>query len=85
LQRALGLSQPVYLHIPVAIGADGHKLGKQNLAPQVNPSAASDELRRALRFPAQPKQTGSPAAILRQAAAAWMPSAIPRERHIPAE
>ena len=30
LQRALGLATPTYLHVPLVLGADGHKLSKQN-------------------------------------------------------
>jgi glutamyl-Q tRNA(Asp) synthetase len=30
LQRALGVAQPSYLHTPLVLGDDGHKLSKQN-------------------------------------------------------
>jgi glutamyl-Q tRNA(Asp) synthetase len=30
LQRLMGLPQPVYLHTPLVMGIDGHKLSKQN-------------------------------------------------------
>ena len=43
LQRALRLPQPSYLHTPLVLGADGHKLSKQNNAAPLdvsNPLAA---------------------------------------------
>lgn len=30
LQRALGLSTPAYLHLPLVVGADGHRLAKRH-------------------------------------------------------
>lgn len=33
LQHALDLAVPRYLHLPLVLGDDGHKLSKQNLAP----------------------------------------------------
>ncbi|MEO8159429.1 MAG: tRNA glutamyl-Q(34) synthetase GluQRS [Betaproteobacteria bacterium] len=41
LQRELGLPQPHYLHVPVAINSDGEKLSKQTLA---RPLPMSDPL-----------------------------------------
>ena len=35
LQRQLGLPQPRYLHLPVALDRDGEKLSKQTLAPSL--------------------------------------------------
>ena len=36
LQRTLGLPQPQYLHTPLVLGLDGHKLSKQNGAVSLN-------------------------------------------------
>ncbi len=40
LQRALGLPTPVYLHTPLLLGADGHKLSKQNGAAPVDAASS---------------------------------------------
>lgn len=50
LQRALGLPEPVYAHHPAAIGEDGAKLSKQNLAEPVDLIQPELAVRRALRF-----------------------------------
>jgi glutamyl-Q tRNA(Asp) synthetase len=50
LQQCLGFPTPVYAHIPLAIGADGQKLSKQNLAPAINTEKRLDTLVSALRF-----------------------------------
>ncbi len=50
LQRLLGLPTPEYLHLPVAINADGEKLSKQTLAPAVDSGKAAGTLHRILQF-----------------------------------
>lgn len=50
LQRLLGLPTPRYLHIPVAVNADGEKLSKQTRAPPVTPRRPAEALVEALAF-----------------------------------
>jgi glutamyl-Q tRNA(Asp) synthetase len=71
LQRALGLPQPRYLHVPAAVNAAGEKLSKQTGASPVDAST----LERALAFLGQP-----PAASLEEAIRAWQPARVPRRR-----
>ncbi len=49
LQQALGLPVPRYLHTPLVLAADGHKLSKQNGAPALDLHDPSEALRAALR------------------------------------
>jgi glutamyl-Q tRNA(Asp) synthetase len=54
LQRVLGLPTPRYLHTPLVLGADGHKLSKQNGARPLetrDPLAALREAGRTLDLP----------------------------------
>ena len=60
LQRALGLPTPRYLHTPLVLAADGHKLSKQNGAAAIDLADPAARLRDAaarlgLRFDARPR------------------------------
>jgi glutamyl-Q tRNA(Asp) synthetase len=50
LRRALSYSSPSYAHLPLAIGLDGAKLSKQNLAKAIGVDNASQTLVAALIF-----------------------------------
>lgn len=82
LQRLLGLRTPRYLHLPVAIDADGEKLSKQTHAPAVDAGQARSLACAALRFLGQDVPDAAQDMRLdelwRSAAAAWDPQRIPR-------
>ncbi|MBE7373485.1 tRNA glutamyl-Q(34) synthetase GluQRS [Pseudomonas lopnurensis] len=82
LQELLGLSQPRYLHLPLIIQPDGHKLGKRYRSPPLQPHEASPLLLRALRALGQRPVTeldgALPAEILHWAVAHWDAGLIPR-------
>jgi glutamyl-Q tRNA(Asp) synthetase len=88
LQQMLGLPQPSYLHLPVAVNPAGEKLSKQTLAPRMSPESASLNLLAVLNFLGQ-----APSADLRYAPAAtilawaiehWNARSLPRVRTAPA-
>jgi glutamyl-Q tRNA(Asp) synthetase len=65
LQRALGYPTPQYLHTPLVLAADGHKLSKQNGATPLdlsNPLAAIDAAAQQLGLLISP-QTHLPSAL----------------------
>lgn len=69
LQRLLGLATPAYLHLPLAVDAQGRKLSKSGDAPVVDTADPRAALTRALRFLGQPIPEGFDiASMLRLAA-----------------
>jgi glutamyl-Q tRNA(Asp) synthetase len=72
LQKLLGLPTPRYLHVPVALDANGDKLSKQTGAAPLGKANARAMLEQALRFLGQP-----PTSDLAEALARWEPGRIP--------
>lgn len=74
LQQALGLPTPRYLHTPLVLAADGHKLSKQNGAAALDLGDPVARLREAASLlglpPEQGQQTTSD--VLAAAVARWM-------------
>jgi glutamyl-Q tRNA(Asp) synthetase len=87
LQRLLGLPTPAYMHLPVAVNAQGEKLSKQTLAPAIPTDDACATLISALDFlrqqpPAELRQ-GSIEEVLTWAVANWQPERLKGCRQIP--
>ncbi len=80
LQRLLGLPTPAYLHVPVAINAEGDKLSKQTGAPALPRSGALAELLDVWTFLDQAPPPALPASVDRFwefAVAHWDPRRLP--------
>lgn len=86
LQELLGFSQPRYLHVPLIIQPDGHKLGKSYRSPPLPGDQATALLIRALRALGQPTPSeladASAEELLRWSAARWDADLIPRARNL---
>ena len=89
LQRLLGHSTPRYMHLPIALNAQGQKLSKQNHARPLDPRRAPQQLAAALRFLGQPVPAGleqaSVAELWQWAVAHWSADAIPRAAALPVD
>ena len=82
LQRLLGLPTPTYLHLPVALNADGQKLSKQTQARALKVDAALPLLCQAMAFLNQPvrEDIATLAEFWRWATAVWSVAALPQAR-----
>lgn len=81
LQRALGLPTPNYLHLPLLLDAQGHKLSKSSGAMALHEGRPLEVLRRCWAWLGQPpdawQDLSSPEAALAQAAGVFDPRRIP--------
>ncbi len=88
LQQLLRFSTPAYLHLPVAVNAQGNKLSKQTLAPALNSQDPVPQLFRVLEFLGQNPPVGLATAGLADvwswAIANWAVSKIPPQRMLSA-
>ena len=71
LQRALGLPTPTYLHTPLVLAADGHKLSKQTGAAALDLSEPLAALNRAAQVLDLPSATGGVAEALATWTTQW--------------
>lgn len=82
LQELLGLAQPRYLHVPLIVQPDGHKLGKSYRSPPLAPEHATPLLLRALRALGQTPDDclsdATPREVLDWGIAHWNAGLIPR-------
>jgi glutamyl-Q tRNA(Asp) synthetase len=88
LQRLLGFPTPNYMHLPVAVNAEGRKLSKQTLAAAVDPAKGAPALADALAFlgnPPPPKLRNARSAdVWSWAVEHWKAERIPRKKALPA-
>lgn len=89
LQRLLGLDQPEYMHLPLAMHLTGGKLSKQTGAAAIDTAAGPKTLHKALEFLGQTPPTelfGAPAAeLLAWGEKNWKAANIPEKLGIPYE
>ncbi|WP_045859809.1 tRNA glutamyl-Q(34) synthetase GluQRS [Raoultella terrigena] len=89
LYQHFGWQAPDYLHLPLALNAEGNKLSKQNHAPALPEGDPRPEIIRALMFLNQDVEQEWRALsiddLLRQAVANWKPEKIQHSQMAPAE
>lgn len=88
LQQSIGLPTPAYLHLPVAVHADGRKLSKQTLARAVNVEEAGSVLCAVLDFlnhaPPETVRRGGLEGLWRWAIGNWRRARLPAPASIAA-
>jgi len=88
LQRLLGFATPAYMHLPIAVNAQGEKLSKQTLAPAIAADDVVATLIAVLEFlrqqpPAELRQ-GRVEEVLEWAVGNWQPERMKGCRQLPA-
>jgi glutamyl-Q tRNA(Asp) synthetase len=88
LQRLLGVPTPNYMHLPVAVNAEGEKLSKQTLAAAIDPAKGAQALADALAFlgnaPPEKLRKARAADVWSWAIEHWDARRIPRKKALPA-
>lgn len=86
LQELLGLSKPFYLHIPILVDQDGHKLSKSYCSPELSLTQTTCLLLNALTMLGQTTEyslvKASPKEVLAYAINYWDASLIPKQQQI---
>jgi len=85
LQRCLGLPEPAYAHVPLAVDSRGVKLSKSLSALPVDPADPVPALLRAWRFLGQSRLAPQPATVAEfwtMAIPIWRMADVPRRRTI---
>lgn len=84
LQKLLGVSTPRYMHLPLALHADGSKLSKQTFAAEIPTPADGHLVWLALAFLGQQPPLGlrqeKPARLLSWGTQNWQPEKIPAQQ-----
>lgn len=86
LQKMLDIPTPNYLHLPIAVDRQGHKLSKQTAAQAIDKSPIIDNLINTLTFlghrPPAEFNRETPENLLRWALSEWALAKIPPKRKI---
>ena len=82
VRRALGLPEPAWAHVPVAVDASGAKLAKRSAAPPSAMRPAAEALRLALTFLGHRPPAGidDPAGLVDWGIRSWDLARVPRVR-----